>query len=458
MSEADISRRTVLKGGAAAAVVVAAAPLSKLGRGLERVVDRPLATLEPAAGSTVQVRLLVDNTLLDWWKNIVTTFNATSSYKVVPSYSVISNGNAKTQLPAALSSRDSPDLAYSLLGSYTQTLVQDNLLVDLTPYAKKYNWAAKYSPAEFASFYFGKLLAGVSYDAVPHTFIWYEPAVFAKLGLKVPASRIVTAAQMQHYANVAKKAGLQPLTIGNHDLWPGSQTMSMVVQRTLDDASLTKLKNAWTSDSGLKWTDPLPLKAVTRTQQIVKSGWFAPDINAIAYSDAVTAFFSKQAIMYQDGYWLQASFKTDAPHTDVDFFEFPAFEAGLPVRVINFGANGMVVSKNAKQPAAAAALINASVSLPAQKLFLTKYANYPGILGVDKAPGITYPTQALKNVVKLLDHTPSNPFQMENDSPGAIVQDMMVLTQSLLALQITPREFSTKLQAMIDSNIKSQRH
>ncbi len=35
MSEADISRRTVLKGGAAAAVVVAAAPLSKLGRGLE---------------------------------------------------------------------------------------------------------------------------------------------------------------------------------------------------------------------------------------------------------------------------------------------------------------------------------------------------------------------------------------------------------------------------------------
>lgn len=457
MGEAEISRRSVLKGGAVAAALAAAAPLSRLNRaGIGRIADRPLASTEPAAGSTVQVNLLVDNTLLDWWKSIVTMFNATSKYKVNPNYSVISNGAAKTQLPAALSSRDSPDLAYSLLGSYTQTLAADNLIVDLTPYAKKYGWSSRYSSAEFASFHFGKLLAGVSYDAVPHTFIWYEPATFAKLGLKVPANRIVTSGQMQTYANAAKKAGLQPIVIGNHDIWPGSQTMSMVVQRTLDDASLTKLHSNWTSSSaGLKWTDPLPLKAVTRTQQIIKDGWFAQDINVIADSDAATAFFSKQAIMYQDGYWLQAMFKADAPHTDVDFFEFPAFEADLPVRVINFGANGMVVSKNAKQPDAAAALINASVSLPAQKIFLTKYANYPGILGVDKAPGITYPTTALKNVVELMDHTPSNPFQMENDSPGAIVQDMMVLTQSLLALQITPKQFCTQLQTMIENNMKS---
>jgi ABC-type glycerol-3-phosphate transport system substrate-binding protein len=450
MGEAEISRRTVLMGGAAAAALAAATPLSKLGR----VVERPLATVEPDAGSTVQVALLVDNTLLDWWKYIVSQFNKTSSYTVVPSFTVISNGLAKTQLPTALSSHNAPDTAYSLLGSYTQTLVLDKLLIDQTPYAKKYNWPARYSPAEWPSFHIGGILAGVSYDAVPHTFIWYQPPVFEKLGLTVPASRIVTAAQMQQFASAAKKAGLQPIAIGNHDLWPGSQTMSMVFQRTLDSASLTQLQGAWTSDTGMKWTDPLPLKAVTRTQQVIKDGWFAPDINAVAYSDAQASFFAGQAAMNQDGYWLQASFATGAPGKKFDFFQFPSFETDIPVRIIDFGANGMVIPKLAKQPAAAAALINASISTPAQTVFMSKYANYPGILGISKAPGITYPTAALKNVVQLVDHTPTNPFQMENDAPGAVVQNMMVLTQSLLALQITPKQFTSQLQSMIDSNIK----
>ena len=455
MGEAEISRRTVLKGGAAAAALVAI-PLSRLSRtGIQRVVDRPLASAEPQAGSTVQLSLLVDNTLLDWWKYVVSSFNKTSSYKVDASYTVISNGLAKTQLPAALSSRDAPDMAYSLLGSYTQTLVLDKLLVDLTPYAKKYNWAAKYSPAEWAEFYIGGILPEVSYDAVPHTFIWYQPPVFEKLGLTVPSSRIVTTAQMQDYADAAKKAGLQPLVIGNHDLWPGSQTMSMVVQRTMDNAALAQLEGAWSKNTGVKWTDPLPLKAVTRTQQIIKDGWFAPDINAITYNDAQASFFAGQAAMNQDGYWLQADFATGAPTKKFDFFQFPTFEADIPVRIINFGANGMVIPKLGKQPDVAAALINTSISTPAQTVFMTKYANYPGILGISKAPGITYPTAALKNVVALLDHTPTNPFQMENDAPGAIVQNMMVLTQSLLSLQITPEQFASQLQSMIDSNMKN---
>ncbi len=454
MAEGGISRREVLKGGAAALALLSAyrtAGAKSLGRAFP-VADH---ALEPAAGSTVDLNMLVANTTLAWWQDVVKMFNKTSPYTIKPNFSIISNGNAKTQLPAALSSGSAPDISYTLEDFQAAgALVSAGLLSDWSPYAKKYGWQQKYGPNEWQSFYLhSPTLAAVSYDAVPHPFVWYFPSTFKKLGLTVPANRIVSLAQYKSYVQAGQKAGMQGLVIGNHDIWPGSQTLSITCQRTMSAQSLAKLQAAWYKNNGSKWTDPKPMLAITRLQQMVKDNLFAPAVNALSYNDAQSVFLEKKALLHQDGYWFQQVFNTLAKGEDIDFFQFPVFDPSIPVRIINFGANGMCLPKKGKNPAAAAAVFNTALSVPAQQLFMSKFGNYPGILGLAGTAGATYPDAALKNVVALVSKTESNTFQMENDAPAPIAQKMMELTASLLALQVTPAQFASQLQAMIEQNI-----
>ena len=245
MAEGGITRREVLTGGAAALALLTAyrtTGAKSLGRSVP-VADH---ALEPAAGTTVDLNMLVANTTLAWWQDIVKMFNKTSPYTIKPNFSIISNGNAKTQLPAALSSGSAPDISYTLEDFQAAgALVSAGLLNDWSPYAKKYGWKQKYGSNEWRSFYLhSPIVAAVSYDAVPHPFIWYFPSTLKKLGLTVPANRIVSLAQHKSYIQAGQKAGMQGMVIGNHDIWPGSQTMSIICQRTMSAPSLAKLQAA----------------------------------------------------------------------------------------------------------------------------------------------------------------------------------------------------------------------
>jgi raffinose/stachyose/melibiose transport system substrate-binding protein len=412
----------------------------------------------PADGSTVKLNLVCEQTVFAWWHDVVALFNQDSKYKIDATYTSISNANAKVQVPTTLSGRDAPDMCYILAGPhYAGQVTRANLVEDLTPYAAQYKWQDRYGAAEWKTFYNGGILPTVAYDAVPHPVIWYKPDQFAKLGITIPANRQITKAQMDDIVKKSRAAGLQPVALGNKDMWPGSQTMSITVQRVLDADTLEKLGGAWIADTGVKWTDAGPTKAVEMTQQLFKDGWFIDARNALAYTDAQTAFVSGKATMMQDGFWGSTAWPKVAPGVNIDWFHFPILDPAIPLRIINFGANGMVISKKSKNKAAAAALLDVAISPKAQTIFFEKYGSYPGILGIDRVAGITYPNDNLKTIVAMVDSTENDPFQMENDSPADIGQQVQVQTQSLLGLSITPAKFASQLQAEIDTSIKNQK-
>lgn len=448
LQDTVVTRRAVLGAGAAFGVTMLAA--------CQPSNPSTAPTPLPTSG-TVDLSVLVETNTLAWWQDVVELFNASSPFQINAEFNTIANADAKVQLSATLGAADAPDFSYTLIGnSVLGGLVKTGLVTDLTPYSDQYGWQSRFAPGLWESFKYGDTIPSIGYDTVPHTFIWYKKSVFERIGLEVPTDRIVSRSLMSDFVAAAAAAGLEPVSLGNRDIWPGSQTLSMTCQRMLSTEQLSGLQDAWHADSGVRWTDPDVVAALAQAQEMTTSdGWYVRAFNGLSNDDAQALLVNEGAAMLQQGYWFNSVVQSLDPGGVYDFFEFPVLNPSQPVRIINFSANGMVIPTRGKNPAVAAALYDFFISTKAQQVGLESYGRLGSLLGLADDPALTFPNQNLRDVVALVDVTDQNPFQMENDAPSEIAQDMMKMTQTLLAGDIEPKAYGETLQTMIDDNIQA---
>lgn len=402
----------------------------------------------PKATGSVAMEMSMGGNELKYWQAVVDKWNQTKTPHINMTYTAF---DPKVGYKTALAGNAPPDISFMLSDpDYIGPVADARLVVNLHDYAQKYGWKQRYDPEVWDYLLYKDKLYQIGFEALPHPFVWYNKAIFTKLGLTVPNNRLPSLDQFKSYVQAAKSASLQPIALGDKELWPGAQFVSIMIHRFLDHSALTKLRAGWREkSSGVKWTDPKVVAALQAAQQAVRDGWFANGLVAMTDGDAANLLANGKSAMYQTGYWGVYTIPQVAPNVDLDFFQYPLMDSKVPASIINFPGSGVVISSKSKNQDVAAELVNFGLQPEQQAMLVEQFSLDPATKLGTKGLKVSGTWQHMLDVVST---TPSHPFQIEADAPHALVTQVMTDIQSFLNLSLSPRDLASHIQQAIDSN------
>lgn len=152
--------------------------------------------------------------------------------------------------------------------------------------------------------------------------IWYNKAIFSRLGLEVPR----TWADLETVCRKLVDNGIQPFTVGGKDKWPLTRFVNMYVMRRLGVDAMSEA-----SDGKLRFTDPGFVEAARVVQKMALDGYFGSSFNTTDPATATLRFLAGKAAMIYNGSWMVADLndpKENTLGTGVGFFNVPLVSRG----------------------------------------------------------------------------------------------------------------------------------
>ncbi|WP_031087008.1 ABC transporter substrate-binding protein [Streptomyces sp. NRRL WC-3549] len=252
-------------------------------------------------------------------------------------------------LNLSLASDQAPDIA--LLNS-VGTTVKDNLVRDLSPYAKAYGWDKTYASTQLNQWRVGadgSTLGEGNLYAAPAGFslvgVYYNKAKAAELGISAPPT---TLAEFEAALAMAKKAGETPLQLGN-----AQGHASFPIQLAGQSADGAEAAAKWTfGQKGATFDTAGNRAAVTKVGEWAKKGYLPKSANGTNLQSATDKFAKGDGLFFVDGNWDAA--KIDAKlGKDAGFFAFPGEHATAIGTSVAYA-----VSSRSEHPDAAAAFLD----------------------------------------------------------------------------------------------------
>jgi ABC-type glycerol-3-phosphate transport system substrate-binding protein len=181
--------------------------------------------------------------------------------------------------------------------------------------------------------------------------IFYDPAVFARAKVDVPE----TWDDLVQVSNKVKSStGLSPCVLSNN---PGSNgpdfILPLITQAANDPHLVLDLDYG---HNGARWDHPKVIEALTKVDQLIKGGAFAPNPNGIPDEQAQRLLYTGKAAMFYSGSWVPQGFTGSAPKPFLQRYKVmqtPAWAAGARHWCANQAGAGLSVSAKSKNKAAA---------------------------------------------------------------------------------------------------------
>jgi raffinose/stachyose/melibiose transport system substrate-binding protein len=176
---------------------------------------------------------------------------------------------------------------------------------------------------------------------------WYNKALFAKAGVKIPAS-------LDDFPAMCEKlraAGTTPIAIDGADQWPLERWIAYQPFRTDGPSYVKSLKSA-----DAKFSDPAGQKSAEWLSALGKAQCFEEGFSSVGYVDAENLFTTGKAAIYNMGTWELGALATDSLDAsirdDVDFFTLPTVEdsATQPNEYVAPSGIGMAVNAKTYDP------------------------------------------------------------------------------------------------------------
>ncbi|MFE9511622.1 ABC transporter substrate-binding protein [Streptomyces sp. NPDC006643] len=250
--------------------------------------------------------------------------------------------------------------------------------------------------------------------------VFYSKSLFARNGYTVPTT-------WDAYLALCKKMkadGLIPIAFGDKDGWPALGTFDILNLRLNGydyHVKLMKHEIPWT-DQGVHtvfqhWAEMMPY---------VQSG-----ANGRIWQDAAKTLESKKAgMMFQGTNQVAAQFVSDkADLDDLDFFPFPAINPKWGQDYMDAPTDGFMLSKKAKNPAAAKALLEYIGTGEAEAEYLKTDQWDVGLAKGLRVP--TYNAIQKKSVVEIGKCKAVAQF-MDRDADPAMATAMISLIQKFI--------------------------
>ncbi|SDO32952.1 raffinose/stachyose/melibiose transport system substrate-binding protein [Paenibacillus sp. yr247] len=217
-------------------------------------------------------------------------------------------------------------------------LSQGNLIMPLEELYTKNNWKEKLTPFAYSM----ATLSGKIYE-VPHGLdaigVFYNKDLFAKAGVKVPATKdeLVTAMQK------LKDAGIQPIALGTR----GGNGGGWLYGNILDAVAGRKKVEEVLYGKG-KWNDPEMVKATETLNDWVNKGFIVKEAVSLTFPDAKAQFLDKKAAMYASGTPTITDIASMKLEDSIGHMTFPSFIEGQKTNPTGGLGYSWVVPKNTK--------------------------------------------------------------------------------------------------------------
>nr|WP_321295712.1 ABC transporter substrate-binding protein [uncultured Sphaerochaeta sp.] len=197
-----------------------------------------------------------------------------------------------------MSSKDKPDIFTIDSPADVHRYQKDGLLLDLTPYAKQYNWEGTlFDWAYKLSIIDDKVYTlPFGYEGM---VVWYNKEIMGKLGL-TPES-LTNLASFESALKKAQDSGYIPIMLGSQD-WPWAQEWYLSILFSYTGREL--LKSTIEGKEAQGWNQ----QAFRTTVELVKSwndkGYLADGKSfTLTSDDAINAFTSGKALFKVEGTW-----------------------------------------------------------------------------------------------------------------------------------------------------------
>ncbi|GAA3758154.1 extracellular solute-binding protein [Microbacterium kribbense] len=274
--------------------------------------------------------------------------------------------------------------------------------------------------------------------------IWYNKAIFSKLGLPVPT----TFDELLADSAKIKDAGYTPFAMDGKDAWPVTRLIGMYIFRNVGPDAM---KNVQAGTA--KLTDADFVKAAAAVQTMAKDGYFGEGFISNDGAAANNAFLTGKAAMKYDGSWLLSNINDASQDTigadNVGLMPFPAVTGGAG-SIDQWAANaGAAMAMNPKSygPKVAAWL----------KCIVTNYGSQAlQDAGVVSGFKVNTPVTSIPVATKMVQEKVASIQQTVLWFEALMDGKSTALAQSNVSLlvtgQMSAQDYMSQLQTSIDAN------
>lgn len=241
-----------------------------------------------------------------------------------------SDDSVKGKTKTLVASNSLTDVYFSWTGSWGGNFVRGNRAVDLSKViGPDTDWGKSLVPAAVQAFQYNGKYYGIPLylDA---KFMGYNKQIFSKLGLSAPASF----EQLLSSCDTIKKAGIEPISLGNKEAWPVVHFIGQLLAYDVPRETLERDFNPKTAT----FDDPGYVEALTQFKELADRCTNGATMNGESYASALQAFSNgKSAMYYQEIIEFDQSAAPDSALKQADFGFFvlpvPAGAKGDPKAV-----------------------------------------------------------------------------------------------------------------------------
>ena len=240
--------------------------------------------------------------------------------KANPGITVVQTANKSTEyntiLSAALSGGSGPDVFQSRAYGGLETFAQSGYLEPVEKWVPEVKNFDKGPLRGATSIKDGKIY-GIPF-ASQTLFVFYNKAIYKKLGLTVPETWDQFIANLQ----AMKKAGIQPLANGGKDGWTLEVMMGSICPNWYGANDFFEAVVAGKTT----FQDPRFVNAIGKLKELTP---FMPDLYmGVAYTDMQSAFINEMAGHFIGGSFEAGYFSAQNPKLDYDVFAAPVAKKG----------------------------------------------------------------------------------------------------------------------------------
>ena len=342
----------------------------------------------------------------------------------------------KQKIATVMQSGNPPDLFRSWGGGVMNEYADAGLLKDITKDIAGTEWEKTVGKGSLAVYSYKGKYYGAPYD-MGAVGIWYNKAVFKKLGLKP----FRTWSELLAGVKKIKASGMIPIAVGEGDKWPGHYWWAYLATRIGGKEAFERAASGKGS-----FTDPAFVKAGEKLLELLKLDPFQPGFLSSGYNDEASLMGNRKAAMELMGQWAPYVQEANTPDkkglgNDLGWMPFPMVEGGKgKISDVMGGGNGLVLGKNA--PAETVEFLKFIVSLKNNSLLARQGRICPVVKGAEKAL-TTENSLAIAAAVAKADY-----YQLYYDQylPVAVGETIKDAVQGIFAKKITPKQAAAAIE------------
>lgn len=348
---------------------------------------------------------------------------------------VLENEAFKQKVATVMQSGNPPDLFRSWGGGVMNEYAQAGLLKDITKDLKG-EWGKSIGKGALGVYSYKGKYYGAPYD-MGAVGIWYNKAIFAKLGLKP----FETWSELLDGVKKIKAAGIIPIALGEGDRWPGHFWWVYLATRIGGQEAFLKASSREGS-----FTDEPYVKAGEELKNLVDLKPFQNGFLGATYNDEALLVAQRKAAMELMGQWAPNMHKQNTDDKlglgdDLGFMPFPAVEGGAgDITDVMGGGNGLILGKNA--PKETVEFLKFMLTLENYKKMIKPLALIPTVKGGEEYLDDPIAKQIVQMVSK------ANYYQLYYDQylPPAVGQAVLDATQGIFAGTKTPQDAAQMIE------------